>query len=90
MEKAGHFGDLELQQLAEDGPDIDARKKIAGAPRPSGGAGVIAHLRIVEREIHERGHRDRAALTNYIGNAQSEIDNPQSIINHQSAIINPS
>jgi hypothetical protein len=87
-EYLGHFGDLDFQELAEERTDIDAGKKIARATRPLGRAGVITDLGIVERKFHERGHRDWPALTNYIGNPQSEIDNLQSIINQQSAIIN--
>ena len=67
------FGDLDFEQFAEDRPDVDAGKKIARAPGSLGGAGVIAELGMVEREIHERGHRNGAALTNHISNRQSEI-----------------
>ena len=51
------------EQLAEDRPDVDAGKKIARAPGTLGGAGVVAGSRVVERELHERGHGDRAAFT---------------------------
>ena len=56
LEKGGHLGDLDGEQLAEDGPDVDAGKKIARAARSLGGAGVVAELAVVERKVHERGH----------------------------------
>ena len=61
-EHAGHLGDLHREQLAEQRPDVDAGKKIAGAARSLGGAGVVAVLGMVERQLHERGHGDRAAV----------------------------
>src|SRR5689334_7385332 len=75
VQQREHLGDLNLEQLAEDGADVDAGKKIARAARSSGGAGVVAELVVVEREIHERGDRHRAALTNQIRNPHSAIRN---------------
>ena len=80
IENLGHLGDLLFEQVAEQRPDVDAGKKIARASRPLGRAGVVAELGIVKREIHERGHRHRAAFTNHIFNRQSSICNP-SIVN---------
>ena len=74
-EQPRHLRELDLEELAEERADVDAGKKIARAARTSGGAGVVAELRIVEGELHERGHRDRAALTNHIRNQQSAIIN---------------
>src|SRR5258707_2117610 len=64
---------LNGEQLAEHGPDVDARKKIARAAGTLSGAGVITKLGMVEREVHERGHRERAASTHYISNLQSAV-----------------
>ena len=61
-ENREHLGELRGEQLAEQRPDVDARKKIARASRSSGRAGVVADLGVVERELHERGHRQRAVL----------------------------
>ena len=61
-EEARHLRDLDLEQLAEDRPDIDAGKKIARPPGTLGGAGVVAEVWMVEREVHERGHREGAAF----------------------------
>src|ERR1700758_1683147 len=61
-----HLGDLNLEELAKEGADIDAGKKIARASRPPGRAGVVAELGIVKSRLHERGHRHRAALTDRI------------------------
>src|SRR5262245_41916481 len=61
--QCGHLGDLRFEQLAEQGTDVDAGKKIARATRTSGGAGVITELGMVKRELHERGHRQRTAFT---------------------------
>ena len=57
-----HLGDLDFEQLAEHRADVDAGKKIARAPGSLGGAGVVAELGIVEREVHERGHRQGTAF----------------------------
>ncbi len=84
-----HLGDLLFEQIAKQRPDIDGGKKIARASRPLGRAGVVAELGVVEREIHERGHRHRAAFTNQIFNRQSSICNRQSSICN-SLILNPS
>ena len=59
----GHFGELNLDELAEERPHVDARKKIARAPGTAGSAGVVAELGMVEREVHERGDGERAAFT---------------------------
>src|ERR1051325_4357061 len=56
-----YLGELDFQELSEQRAHIDARKKTARAPRTLGGAGVVAERGIVEREIHERGHRHGAA-----------------------------
>ena len=68
-----YFGELDFEELAEQRPDVDAGKKIARAAGSLGRAGVVAELGIVEREVHERGHRQGAALTNHISNRQSAI-----------------
>ena len=44
LENVGHLGDLQLEQIAEQRPDVDAGKKIARASRPLGRAGVVAEL----------------------------------------------
>ena len=62
-----HLDDLDGEQFTEQRPDVDARKKIARAPGSSGGAGVVAELGMVEREVHERGHGERAAFTDDVG-----------------------
>src|SRR5207253_11132373 len=66
-EEARHLGELNFEQLAEQRADVDAGKEIARAARTPGGAGVVAKLRMVERELHERGHRNRAAFTDDVG-----------------------
>ncbi len=63
-----HLGELDFEKLAEDRADVDAGKKIARAPGSLGGAGVVAELRIVESEVHERGHRERAAVVDRVAN----------------------
>ena len=62
-----HLGDLRCEQLAEERTDIDAGKKIARAAGTLGRAGVVADARIVERELHERGHRQGTAFTDVVG-----------------------
>ncbi len=59
---AGHLGDLLGEQLAEQRTDVDAGKKIARASRALDGAGVVAEVGMIERGIHERGHRHGAAF----------------------------
>ena len=71
LEETGHLRDLDFEQFAEDRPDVDAGKKIARAPGSLGGAGVIADVRIVEREIHERGHGQRAAFADLSSSSHS-------------------
>src|SRR5439155_7736806 len=61
-ENREHLGELHREQLPEERPDVDARKKIARASRSAGRAAVVADLGVVEHELHERGHRQRAAL----------------------------
>ena len=68
-----HLGELNFQQLAKKSTHVDAGKKIARAAGSLGRTGVVAELGIVERQIHERRHREGAALTNHISNRQSEI-----------------
>ncbi len=63
-EERGHLGDLQFEQLAEQRTDVDAGEKIARAARTLAGAGVVAELGVVQRQLHERGHRYRAAFTN--------------------------
>ena len=62
-----HLGELLRQQLAEDRPDVDAGKKIARAPRLLGRAGVVAKLRMVERDLHELREADGAARPDAVG-----------------------
>ena len=62
-----HLGDLDGEQFTEERPDVDAGKKIARASGTAGGAGVVTELWMVEREVHERGHRQRAAFTDDVG-----------------------
>ena len=71
IEDVERLGDLPLEQLAEQRPDVDAGKEIARASGLLGRAGVVAELGVVEREIHERVHRHRAAFTNHFFNRQS-------------------
>ena len=80
LEQFSHLGHLNCEELAEQRSDIDAGKKIARAARPLGRAGVVAELGIVERQIHERGHRQRGprARTRSSINLQSSIVNLQS------------
>ncbi len=61
-----HLGDLDFQELAEEGADVHAGKKIARASGSFGRAGVVAEPGMVEREVHERGHRHRAAITHHV------------------------
>src|SRR6185312_7281017 len=63
LDQPGHLDHLPGEEFAEDGPDVDRGKKIARAARSSGGAGVVAGLAVVEGELHESGHGDRARLT---------------------------
>ena len=72
-EESGHLDDLPREQLAEDAADIDAGKKIARPPGTLGGAGVVAELGMVEREIHERGHRQGAAFADTLDNLKIQI-----------------
>src|SRR5262245_38617948 len=48
IENGKHLGDLHLEQLAEEGTDVYARKKIARAAGSFGRAGVVAELRMVK------------------------------------------
>jgi hypothetical protein len=57
------FGELCFEELAEHGADVDARKKIARAAGTLARAGVVAELGMVERKLHERGHRQGATFT---------------------------
>ena len=57
-----HLGNLCFEQLAEEGADVDAGEEIARTPGSLGGAGVVAELWIVERELHERGDRQGASF----------------------------
>ena len=59
--RSPHLGESDCEQLAEERADIDAGKKIARAAGSLGRAGVVTELGIVEREVHERGDRERAA-----------------------------
>ena len=61
------------EQLAEDRADIDAGKKIARPPGTLGGAGVVAELGMVERQVHERGHREGAAFTDDLQSAIANL-----------------
>src|SRR5438552_13035928 len=65
-----HLGELSLEQLSKQRSRVDAGKKIARATGPAGRAGVVAKLRMIEGEIHERGDRRGAAFTDQIGNAR--------------------
>ena len=71
--QGAHFSELDFQQLAEEGPDVDAGKKIARAAGSLGRTGVVAEVGVVERQIHERGHRHRAAFTDDIGDRRSAM-----------------
>ena len=62
------LGDLHFEQLTEERTHIDAGKKIARASRSLGRAGVVTVFRIVQREVHERGHRHGAALAEALAN----------------------
>jgi hypothetical protein len=68
-----HLAELDGQQLAEQRTHIDAGKEIARTTRPLVSAGVVAELGIVQRTIHERGDRHRAALTDALEDLKSEI-----------------
>src|ERR1700704_6428478 len=59
-----HLGDLSREQLTKDRSDIDAGKKIARAAGSLGRAGIVAQLGMIERQIHERGHREWPAFVN--------------------------
>ena len=61
-----HLGDLDLEEVAEHRANVDAGKKIARAAGSLGRAGVITELRVVERELHERGHRQGPAFTDQV------------------------
>ena len=68
FEDREHLRELPREQLAEERADVDAGKKIARASRSLGRAGVVTDLGIVKREIHERGHRQQAALLDPFAN----------------------
>src|SRR5204863_9066335 len=61
-----HLCDLHREQFAEYRADVDAGKKIARAAGTLGRAGVVAVIGIVERELHERGHSERTAITDQV------------------------
>ena len=73
-EPFGHLGELQGEQFAKERTEVDAGDEIARASRTSGGARVVAELGMVEREVHERGHSDGAALmdarANQVGDRQ--------------------
>jgi hypothetical protein len=50
LQNLPHLGKLLCEQLAEDRSDVDAGKKIARAASLLGRAGVVAKLRMVERD----------------------------------------
>ena len=58
------------------GPDIDAGKKIARASGLLGRAGVVAELRMVERDLHELREADGAARPDAIGYQLAECQQP--------------
>ena len=61
-----HLGDLDLEEVAEHRANVDAGKKIARAAGSLGRAGVVTELRVVEREVHERGHRQGPAFMDQV------------------------
>src|SRR5438876_2599325 len=71
MQNFSHFCELCGEKLAKQWPNVHAGKKIARAAGSSGRTGVVTELRMVKRQLHVRGHRHRAAFTDYISNAQS-------------------
>ena len=54
-----HLGELARQQRAEHRSAVDAGKEIARATGPPVGAGVVAELRMVERQVHVLRERQR-------------------------------
>src|SRR5262249_4613869 len=68
--RLSHLDNLDGEKLAEEGPDVDAGKKLARTARSLGRAGVIPDRWIVKGKVHERGHRHRAAFANPINDAQ--------------------
>jgi hypothetical protein len=75
LKQPHHFGNLDGKQFAEQRADVDAGEEVAGAAGPLRRAGVVPEVWVVKREIHERGHRHRAAFTNLLRDFQCEIVN---------------
>ena len=71
-EQPKHVAELFREQLAEDGTDIHAGKKIARAACSLGRAGVIAVLWMVERDVHELGEADWPVRVDASGNQLAE------------------
>ena len=63
--------DLHLEEIAEQGTDVDACEKVARAADRAGGTRVVAEIGMVERQVHERGHGDRAAFTDGLDDTHS-------------------
>src|SRR5258705_3222582 len=64
--------------MAEERDNVDAGKKIARAAGSPGRAGVITELGLIQRELHERGHRQRRAFTDQVSNLQSNLQSATS------------
>ena len=61
-EQPAHLVELGGQQRAELRADVHARIEVAGASRPPARAGVVAQRRVVQRQLHERRHRQRSTV----------------------------
>ena len=62
-----HLSKLHREQFAEERADVDAGEEVARTARPPSRASVVAEGGMVEREVHERGHGERAAFTDDVG-----------------------
>ena len=67
-EKGGHLGNLRGDELAEQWPEIGAGHKIARGSGSTGRAGVVTKLVVIQRAVHERGDRERAAFMDLLAN----------------------
>ena len=70
-EEARHLGHLVGDQIAEKGTYVDAGEEVARLPCSPGDTRVVTEVGVVEREVHERGHRRRAAFMDELGNLQA-------------------
>ena len=70
LEHLPHFGELAREQTAEERAHVHAGEEVAGPAGPVCGARVVAVFRVVERNRHELGHGDGAAVADALGDEQ--------------------